>query len=62
MGSEGSGTWAVVRSLFQVQGDTASWDSQGDGQWQSLAGRAAADALFAGELDAAFFVLPPTTA
>jgi TRAP transporter TAXI family solute receptor len=58
LGSEGSGTWAVVRSLFQVQGDTASWESQGDGQWQSLAGRAAADALFAGELDAAFFVLP----
>ncbi|WP_339648322.1 TAXI family TRAP transporter solute-binding subunit [Halopseudomonas pelagia] len=58
LGGAGSGTWAVVRSLFEVQGDTASWDSQGDGQWQSLAGRAAADALYAGELDAAFFVLP----
>lgn len=58
LGSEGSGTWAVVRSLFEVQGDMASWHSQGDGQWQSLAGRAAADALYAGELDAAFFVLP----
>ncbi|MFO7703798.1 MAG: TAXI family TRAP transporter solute-binding subunit [Halopseudomonas sp.] len=58
LGSEGSGTWAVVRSLFEVQGDMASWHSQGNGQWQSLAGRAAADALYAGELDAAFFVLP----
>lgn len=58
LGSEGSGTWAVVRSLFQVQGDTANWESQSDGRWQSLAGRAAADALMAGELDAAFFVLP----
>lgn len=58
LGNEGSGTWAVVRSLFEVQGDMASWHSQGDGQWQSLAGRAAADALYAGELDAAFFVLP----
>ncbi|PCC98149.1 TAXI family TRAP transporter solute-binding subunit [Halopseudomonas pelagia] len=62
LGSEGSGTWAVVRSLFQVQGDMASWDSQGDGQWQTLAGRAAADALYAGELDAAFFVLPADNA
>ncbi len=62
LGSEGSGTWAVVRSLFQVQGDMASWDSQGDGQWQTLAGRAAADALYAGDLDAAFFVLPADNA
>lgn len=58
LGSEGSGTWALVRSLFEVQGDTFSWNSQGEGQWRTLGGRAAADALYAGELDAAFFVLP----
>lgn len=58
LGGEGSGTWSVVRSLFEAQGDLGSWESQGDGRWRTLAGRAAFEALVAEELDAAFFVLP----
>ncbi|MBL4834169.1 MAG: ABC transporter substrate-binding protein [Pseudomonas sp.] len=58
LGSEGSGTWAVVRSLFEAHGDSTRLQGLDAGNWVMMPGGAAATALQAGELDAAFFVLP----
>jgi TRAP transporter TAXI family solute receptor len=58
VGSEGSGTYAVVRSLFQTQGTPAQFEGMDGGNWQMLSSDAAASALQNGDLDAAFFVLP----
>lgn len=58
VGSEGSGTWAVVRSLFEARGDSARLQDLDGGNWLKMPGKAAAAALQTGELDAAFFVLP----
>lgn len=58
VGSEGSGTWAVVGSLFEARGDAVRLQNLDGGNWQKLPGEAAAQALQSGELDAAFFVLP----
>lgn len=62
VGSEGSGTWAVVRSLFQARDDESRLLELNGGAWQALAGRASLDALREGTLDAAFFVLPASNA
>lgn len=58
VGSEGSGTWAVVHGLFEQQQDVARLDSLNGGLWVQQGASASAAALLAGELDAAFFVLP----
>jgi TRAP transporter TAXI family solute receptor len=58
VGSEGSGTYAVVRSLFQTQGTPTQLQALDGGNWRMLSSDAAAAALQNGELDAAFFVLP----
>ena len=58
VGSEGSGTWAVVRSIFSQLGGQLGEQNIASGDWQQLSGSASAKALRAGELDAAFFVLP----
>jgi TRAP transporter TAXI family solute receptor len=58
VGSEGSGTWAVVGSLFEARGDASRLQNLDGGNWQKLPGEAASEALEKGELDAAFFVLP----
>lgn len=58
VGSEGSGTWAVVRGLFEQQQDVARLESLNDGLWVQKGASASAAALLAGDLDAAFFVLP----
>lgn len=58
VGSVGSGTWAVVRSVFNQLDEQAGTQDLADGNWQQLSGSASARALHAGELEAAFFVLP----
>ncbi|WP_373188050.1 TAXI family TRAP transporter solute-binding subunit [Halopseudomonas sp.] len=58
VGSEGSGTYAVVRSLFEARGDASRFEGLDHGNWIMMPGEAAADALQNGNLDAAFFVLP----
>lgn len=58
VGTVGSGTWAVVRSVFDELGDQAGELDIANGDWQPLSASASARALHAGELDAAFFVLP----
>lgn len=58
VGGEGSGTWAVVKALFTEAGMASRFAALNDGRWQALGTQAAAAALQAGELDAAFMVLP----
>lgn len=58
VGSAGSGTWAVVRSIFNLFGEQTGEEDIKRGNWHQLAAKASAKALHAGELDAAFFVLP----
>lgn len=58
VGAEGGGTWAVVSSLISQLGEHAGEQALATGQWQQLAAGASLKALQAGELDAAFFVLP----
>ncbi|PRB82242.1 TAXI family TRAP transporter solute-binding subunit [Pseudomonas sp. MYb185] len=58
VGSAGSGTWAVVRSVFNQLDGQAGEDELANGNWRQLPDSASARALHAGELDAAFFVLP----
>lgn len=58
VGSLGSGTWSVVRSVFSQLGEQAGEEDIAAGNWQRLSARDSANALHAGELDAAFFVLP----
>lgn len=58
VGSVGSGTWAVVRSVFDELGEQAGQQDIANGNWQQLPASASAQALHAGELEAAFFVLP----
>lgn len=55
IGSDGSGTQAVVRALAQANRFDENQLPQG---WQNIGGTRAADALLAGELDAAFFIGP----
>lgn len=55
IGSEDSGTQAVTAALFAANRIEAA---QYPKQWQQLGGSRAAEALLAGELDAAFFVGP----
>lgn len=62
VGADGSGTWAVVRSVFNQFGGQAGDADIANGNWQRLSGSASVRALRAGELDAAFFVLPVTNA
>lgn len=62
VGSIGSGTWAVLNSVFeQFSPEPLSGEKLPDG-WQHLDDSAAAAALAAGQLDAAFFVLPEDNA
>tara|TARA_Y100000748_G_scaffold293997_1_gene284168 strand:- start:1693 stop:3045 length:1353 start_codon:yes stop_codon:yes gene_type:complete len=58
VGSEGSGTWAVLKGLFEQRQDGARLELLNNGLWRKMGSAAAADALLAGELDAAFLVLP----
>ena len=58
VGSEGSGTWSVVRSLFGQVGNERALALLEAGQWRTLGSAASARALQDGELDAAFLVLP----
>jgi len=58
VGSEGSGTWAVLKGLYEEQQDETRLELLNDGLWRKMGSSAAADALIAGELDAAFLVLP----
>ncbi|SDT99086.1 TAXI family TRAP transporter solute-binding subunit [Halopseudomonas salegens] len=58
VGAEGSGTWAVVKALFAEAGQQERFGSLNQGLWQPLDSQSAASALLAGELDAAFLVLP----
>ena len=58
VGSEGSGTWAVLRGLFEQRQDGSRLDLLNNGLWRKMGSSAATDALLAGELDAAFLVLP----
>lgn len=58
VGSEGSGTWAVAKALFAEAGEQSRFDALNDGLWQGFSSQDAAAALQAGELDAAFMVLP----
>lgn len=58
VGSVGSGTWAVVRSILDELGEQVGEQDIANGNWQRLSASASAEALRAGELDAAFFVLP----
>ncbi len=55
VGSQGSGTQAVTAALFAAN---RIEPAQYPKRWQQLGGSRAADALVAGELDAAFFVGP----
>jgi uncharacterized protein len=59
LGGVGSGTRAASEALLAANGITAE---QYPGGWQALGGNQAADALIAGELDAAFFVSPAENA
>ena len=54
-GSSGSGTQAVTAALLDANRIDPTQLSE---RWQALGGRRAADALIAGELDAAFFLGP----
>lgn len=58
VGTEGSGTWSVVRSLFGQVGNGRALELLEAGTWQALGSAASARALLDGELDAAFLVLP----
>ncbi|TVP92120.1 MAG: C4-dicarboxylate ABC transporter substrate-binding protein [Pseudomonadaceae bacterium] len=58
VGSEGSGTWAVAKALFAEAGQQERFSGLNEGRWQALGSQDAAAALLAGELDAAFLVLP----
>ncbi|MFA5678830.1 MAG: TAXI family TRAP transporter solute-binding subunit [Pseudomonas sp.] len=58
VGSAGSGTWAVVHSVFSQLGEQTGEEDIANGTWQRLSSSASASALQAGELDASFFVLP----
>ena len=58
VGSEGSGTWAVLKGLFEQRQDGSCLDLLNNGLWRKMGSSAATDALLAGELDAAFLVLP----
>lgn len=59
IGAEDSGTQAVTAALFAANRiEPAAYPQQ----WQALGGSRAADALLAGELDAAFFVGPAENA
>lgn len=57
VGSAGSGTWTVVNSVFEQFGLQPDEQLSETG-WQQLTDVAAAQALQAGQLEAAFFVLP----
>lgn len=59
IGSAGSGTQAVTAALLSANRIEAE---NYPPQWQELGGRRAADALIAGQLDAAFFVGPAENA
>ena len=59
IGSANSGTQAVTAALFAANRIEPSQYPQ---RWQALGGSKAADALIAGELDAAFFVGPAENA
>jgi TRAP-type uncharacterized transport system substrate-binding protein len=59
IGSHGSGTQAVTAALFTANRIEPAEHAD---HWQQLGGRRAADALIAGELDAAFFVGPAENA
>ena len=58
VGSEGSGTWAVLTGLFEQRQDSTRLELLDNGMWRKMGSAAATDALLAGELDAAFLVLP----
>jgi uncharacterized protein len=58
VGSEGSGTWAVVRRLFSEIGAEERFATLDQGNWRALPDSDSAEALLAGELDVVFFVLP----
>lgn len=62
VGSLGSGTWAVVRSLFNQYGEQVGEADIAAGRWQRLSATASLNGLRSGELDAAFFVLPVANA
>jgi TRAP-type uncharacterized transport system substrate-binding protein len=59
LGGAGSGTAAVSGAILAANGITAE---QYPEQWQARGGNKAADALLAGELDAAFFLGPAENA
>lgn len=58
VGSDGSGTWAVLKGLYQEHQDLTRLELLNDGLWRKMGSTAAANALIADELDAAFLVLP----
>lgn len=58
VGAVGSGTWAVVHSLFSQLGDQLGAADVAAGNWQRLSARDSLEGLRSGELEAAFFVLP----
>ncbi|WP_304641102.1 TAXI family TRAP transporter solute-binding subunit [Pseudomonas sp.] len=58
VGSEGSGTRAVVASLFAEMDTFPDRQEEAFQDWQTMSHTAAVNALRNGELDAAFFVLP----
>jgi len=58
VGSEGSGTWAVLKGLYEERNEVSRLELLNNGLWRKMGSSAAADALVAGELDAAFLVLP----
>ncbi|MEH6566338.1 MAG: TAXI family TRAP transporter solute-binding subunit [Halopseudomonas sp.] len=58
VGSEGSGTWSVLRGLFIERQDEQRLQQLNSGLWSKMGSSAAVDALLAGQLDAAFLVLP----
>lgn len=59
VGSQGSGTQAVTAALFAAN---RIEPTQYPERWQQLGGSRAADALIAGQLDAAFFIGPAENA
>ncbi len=58
VGSEGSGTWSVVNTLFEELGAASRVGDLNRGNWAALPDSEAADQLRRGDLDAAFFVMP----
>lgn len=58
VGSEGSGTLAVLQGLYRERQDIPRLERLNDGLWRKMDTSAAGEALLAGELDAAFMVLP----